>query len=66
MCIHSKILTENLQGEFIEGGTKTHFEIGDVVCYIKATSSGKKKTGFLYQLFINDNEISPCTEADCS
>uniref|UniRef100_A0A0R3QEH4 Fas apoptotic inhibitory molecule 1 n=1 Tax=Brugia timori TaxID=42155 RepID=A0A0R3QEH4_9BILA len=47
----------NTAGEFLEDGTKTHFEIGRNVCYVKATSSGNKKLGFIYQLYINNNEI---------
>uniref|UniRef100_A0A915PR21 Fas apoptotic inhibitory molecule 1 n=1 Tax=Setaria digitata TaxID=48799 RepID=A0A915PR21_9BILA len=50
-------------GEFLEDGTKTHFEINDSVCYIKATSSGNKKSGFIYQLYINDNEITSTNDA---
>ncbi|VDN89929.1 unnamed protein product [Brugia pahangi] len=47
----------NTAGEFLEDSTKTHFEIGHNVCYVKATSSGNKKLGFIYQLYINNNEI---------
>ncbi|VDM14760.1 unnamed protein product [Wuchereria bancrofti] len=47
----------NTAGEFLEDGTKTHFEIGHNICYVKATSSGNKKLGFIYQLYINNNEI---------
>ncbi|KAL4003728.1 Fas apoptotic inhibitory molecule 1 [Acanthocheilonema viteae] len=48
----------NTAGEFLENGTKTHFEIDQNVCYVKATSSGNKKLGFIYQLYINNSEIT--------
>ncbi|VDK85977.1 unnamed protein product [Litomosoides sigmodontis] len=48
----------NTAGEFLENGTKTHFEISHNVCYVKATSSGNKKLGFIYQLYVNNNEIT--------
>lgn len=48
-----------LQGEFVEGGTETHFEIGSHICYIKAQSSGKRKKGLIHQLFVDNNEIPP-------
>lgn len=41
----------------MDNGTETHFEIGDHICYIKATSSGKRKQGVLHQLFVDDREI---------
>jgi len=46
-------------GEFVEDGTETHFEIGDHVCYIKAQSSGKRKTGMVHYLFVDGVEIAP-------
>ncbi|VDN03486.1 unnamed protein product [Thelazia callipaeda] len=53
----------NTAGEFVENGTKTHFEISNNVCFIKATSSGNKKIGFIYQLFINNSEITSTEES---
>ncbi|VDN30351.1 unnamed protein product [Gongylonema pulchrum] len=53
-------------GEFVENGTETHFEIGKNVCYVKATSSGKKKIGFIYQLFINDKEVITTDDSTAS
>lgn len=47
----------NTAGEFVDDGTETHFEIGTNVCYIKAISSGRKRTGIVRKLFINGNEI---------
>ncbi|MCP9257526.1 Fas apoptotic inhibitory molecule 1 [Dirofilaria immitis] len=48
----------NTAGEFLEDSTMTHFEIGHNICYVKATSSGNKKFGFIYQLYINNNEVT--------
>ncbi len=46
----------DFQGEFVEDGTETHFEIGKHVCFIKATSSGNKRAGIVHRLFINGEE----------
>ncbi|VDM93010.1 unnamed protein product [Onchocerca ochengi] len=45
--------------EFLDNGTKTHFEIGRNICYLKTTNSGNRKLGFIYQLYINNAEIMP-------
>jgi len=46
------------QGEFVDDGTETHFAIGDgIPAYIKAVSSGKRKSGIIHSLFINNTEI---------
>ena len=51
------------QGEFVEDGTETHFAIGDgIPAYIKAVSSGKRKSGIIHSLFINNAEIPLATE----
>jgi len=47
-----------VQGEFVEDGTETHFAVGDgIPAYIKAVSSGKRKSGIIHSLFINNSEI---------
>ncbi|CAG9540254.1 unnamed protein product [Cercopithifilaria johnstoni] len=53
----------NTAGEFLENDTKTHFEIGHNICYVKATSSGNKKLGFIYRLYINNNEITSINDS---
>jgi len=46
------------QGEFVDDGTETHFAIADgVPAYIKAVSSGKRKSGIVHTLFVNNQEI---------
>lgn len=45
-------------GEFVEGGTETHFEIGMHPCTIASQSSGKKKTGVVHKLFIDNVQIN--------
>uniref|UniRef100_A0A1I7X8R9 PDZ domain-containing protein n=1 Tax=Heterorhabditis bacteriophora TaxID=37862 RepID=A0A1I7X8R9_HETBA len=44
-------------GEFVEDGTETHFEIGRHVCKITATSSGKKKTGVVHELYVDGQHV---------
>ncbi len=52
-----------LQGEFVDDGTETHFSLSDRhAAYIKATSSGKKKTGIVHALWVNDSCIPEATE----
>uniref|UniRef100_A0A0N5AI13 Fas apoptotic inhibitory molecule 1 n=1 Tax=Syphacia muris TaxID=451379 RepID=A0A0N5AI13_9BILA len=46
-------------GEFVDGGTETHFEIDNVACCIKTSSSGRRSTGVIYKLFLDDKEIQP-------
>jgi len=47
-----------VQGEFVDDGTETHFAIGDgTPAYIKAVSSGSRKSGIIHSLFINNSEI---------
>ncbi len=51
----------NTTGEFMEhGGSRTHFEIPpNAQCYIDAESSGKRKVGLVYKLFVNGNLVEP-------
>ncbi|KAK6181483.1 hypothetical protein SNE40_009325 [Patella caerulea] len=49
-------------GEFVDDGTETHFEIGAHSAYIKAVSSGKRKSGIIHKLFVDDNEIPEAKE----
>ena len=48
----------HLQGEFGDDGTEIHFVIdGNLSAMIKTVSSGKRRTGLIQQLFVNDTEI---------
>uniref|UniRef100_A0A915CTJ7 Fas apoptotic inhibitory molecule 1 n=1 Tax=Ditylenchus dipsaci TaxID=166011 RepID=A0A915CTJ7_9BILA len=41
-------------GEFIDNGTKTHFEVGqNIGCFIQSESSGKRNVGLVHKLFVN-------------
>lgn len=52
-----------VQGEFVEDGTETHFAIGEgTPAYIKAVSSGKRKSGIIHTLFINNAEVPLANE----
>lgn len=46
-----------MQGEFTDEGTETHFEVGDHSCYIKAISSGNRKSGIIHTLYVDDQLI---------
>ncbi|KAI8777949.1 fas apoptotic inhibitory molecule 1 [Biomphalaria glabrata] len=49
-------------GEFVDDGTETHFEIGSHSAYIKAVTTGKRRTGILHQLFVDGVEIPEAKE----
>ncbi|KAF3688362.1 Fas apoptotic inhibitory molecule 1 [Channa argus] len=49
-------------GEFVDDGTETHFAVGDHECCIKATSSGKKKSGIVHQLLLDGEKIPASTQ----
>ncbi|KAL4228835.1 hypothetical protein ACF0H5_011876 [Mactra antiquata] len=46
-------------GEFTDEGTETHFALGNTFhsAFIRATSSGKRRTGIIHQLFVDDIEV---------
>ena len=47
----------------MDDGTETHFAVGDgIPAYIKAVSSGKRKSGIIHSLFINNSEVPPANE----
>ncbi|CAH1405840.1 unnamed protein product [Nezara viridula] len=49
-------------GEFVDGGTETHFQVGNTSAYIKAVSSCNKKEGLIYTLIYNEQIIPQETE----
>ena len=51
-----------LQGEFTDGGTETHFNLGGHAAHIRATSSGNKRKGLVYFLVIGTTELEPVSE----
>ena len=47
----------------MDDGTETHFEIGsNTSAFIKAVSSGKRRSGLIHSLFVGDND-RPIPEA---
>lgn len=59
-----KTFLKYFQGEFVDGGTETHFKLHNKYnAYIKAISSGKRRSGIIHTLFVEDQEI-PETEMD--
>ncbi|XP_051282885.1 fas apoptotic inhibitory molecule b [Dicentrarchus labrax] len=49
-------------GEFVDDGTETHFMVGEHECCIKATSSGKKKSGIVHYLLLDGEKIAASTQ----
>ncbi|XP_035533614.1 fas apoptotic inhibitory molecule 1-like [Morone saxatilis] len=49
-------------GEFVDDGTETHFMVGEHGCCIKATSSGKKKSGIVHYLLLDGEKIPASTQ----
>ncbi|KAM4601764.1 fas apoptotic inhibitory molecule 1-like [Polymixia lowei] len=49
--------TMETMGEFVDDGTETHFMLGEHECYIKAISSGKKKSGIVHYLLVDGETI---------
>ncbi|PIK57373.1 Fas apoptotic inhibitory molecule 1 [Apostichopus japonicus] len=49
-------------GEFVEGGSETHFEVGGRSCCIRAVSSGKRREGIIHSLLLDDREIPEAIE----
>jgi hypothetical protein len=43
--------------EFVDEGTETHFTLGKQPAHILAISSGKRRTGLLHKLIVDDNEV---------
>jgi len=46
-----------MAGEFTDDGTETHFAIGSQPAYVKAVSSGNKRSGLLHSLVVHDTEV---------
>ncbi|PAA93197.1 hypothetical protein BOX15_Mlig034551g3 [Macrostomum lignano] len=53
-------------GEFTDDGTETHFNISGHACYIKAITSGHKRTGLLHALIVDGCEIPEASVDQCS
>ena len=51
-----------LQGEFVEDGTETHFDIQGHPAYIKAVSSGSRREGIIHALVVDDQEVPEALE----
>ncbi|XP_073318789.1 fas apoptotic inhibitory molecule b [Pagrus major] len=49
-------------GEFVDDGTETNFTVGEHECCIKATSSGKKKSGIVHFLLLDGEQIAASTQ----
>ncbi|EYC29855.1 hypothetical protein Y032_0005g2297 [Ancylostoma ceylanicum] len=56
-CACVLMLSLLVQGEFVADGTETHFEVGRHVCKIRATSSGRKRTGVVHDLYVDGEPI---------
>ncbi|XP_041835005.1 fas apoptotic inhibitory molecule 1-like [Melanotaenia boesemani] len=49
-------------GEFVDDGTETHFTVGEHDCCIKATSSGKKKSGIVHYFLLDGEKVAASTQ----
>ncbi|KAM4560417.1 fas apoptotic inhibitory molecule 1-like [Odontesthes bonariensis] len=49
-------------GEFADDGTETHFAVGEHDCCIKATSSGKKKSGIVHYFVLDGEKVPGSTQ----
>jgi len=49
-------------GEFTENGTETHFMIDTQPAVIRAVTSGKRREGIIYSLFIGDTQVPDAME----
>ena len=51
-----------MAGEFTDEGTETHFAIGSQPAYVRAVSSGNKRSGILHSLVVHDTEVPEFVE----
>ena len=51
-----------LQSEFADNGTDTCFVVDDKQAVIKAVTSGKRREGIIYSLFMGDVQIPDAAE----
>ena len=45
------------QGEFVDDGTETHFEVGGQPAYVHTTSSGSKSGKMQHTLYVNEQSV---------
>lgn len=50
------------QGEFVDDGTETHFDMCGHPAYIKAVSSGNRREGIIHSLVVDNTEIAESLE----
>jgi len=51
-----------MAGEFTDEGTETHFAIGSQPAFVRAVSSGNKRSGILHSLVVHDTEVPEFVE----
>jgi hypothetical protein len=49
-------------GQFVEGGSETHFVLGRHTAFIRASSSGNRREGILHTLIVNQSMIPEALE----
>ena len=59
----SAALSRVPQGEFTDDGTETHFEVGKKPAFIRAVTSGDKRQGLVYSLYVQEQLIPEYKEA---
>ena len=58
----SSFIQVEMAGEFTDEGTETHFAIGSQPAYVRAVSSGNKRSGILHSLVVHDTEVPEFVE----
>lgn len=51
-----------IQGEFVDDGTETHFDLKGHAAYIKAVSSGSRREGIIHTLILDGAEVPEAIE----
>ena len=59
---HNCHYLDYFQSEFADNGTETCFMIEDKQAVIRAVTSGKRREGIIYSLFLGDVQIPDATE----
>jgi hypothetical protein len=49
-------------GEFADEGTETHFALGRQPAFIRAVSTGQRRSGIKHSLYVEDTEVPEYVE----
>ena len=51
-------------GEFADEGTETHFALGRQPAFIRAVSTGNRRSGIKHSLYVEDTEVPEYVETE--